>query len=66
MEKRWQPTTKTWEDPARFSPLKARIYRKKLKLREPEMLEPTLDDDQRRTFLKRLSRENSGLNPRAR
>ena len=57
-DKRWYPTTETCDDPDRL----ARRISDEIQLREAENLNPRYDDEQRQTFLKNFSWDNSTIN----
>ena len=60
-DKRWYPTPETCDDPKKLNKIERRIYDEIIQLREAEKLDPTRDDDQRRTFLKNFSWDDSIL-----
>ena len=60
-DKRWYPTPETCDDPEKLNKIERRIYDEIIQLREAEKLDPTRDDDQRRTFLKNFSWDDSIL-----
>ena len=60
-DKRWYPTPKTCDDPDNLNKIERRIYDEVIQLREAEKLDPACDDDQRQTFLKNFSWNDSIL-----
>ena len=60
-DKRWYPTPETCDDPKKLNKIERWIYDEVIQLREAEKLDPTRDDDQRRTFLKNFSWDDSIL-----
>ena len=60
-DKRWYPTPETCDDPKKLNKIERRIYDEIIQLREAEKFDPTRDDDQRRTFLKNFSWDDSIL-----
>ena len=60
-DKRWYPTPETCDEPEKLNKIERRIYDEIIQLREAEKLDPTRDDDQRRTFLKNFSWDDSIL-----
>ena len=59
--RRWYPTPETCDDPSKLNHIEKRIYDEITKLREEEKLDPTADDEQRKTFLANFQWENSIL-----
>ena len=60
-DKRWYPTPETCVDPDKLNRTEHRIYDEIIQLREAEKLDTTCDDDQRQTFLKNFSWDDSIL-----
>ena len=60
-DKRWYPTPETCDDSDKLNKIERQIYDEIIQLREAEKLDPTCDDDQRQTFLKNFSWDNSIL-----
>ena len=52
----------TCDNPGKLNKIERRIYDEIIQLREAEKLDPTCDDEQRRTFLKNFSCDESILN----
>ena len=62
MDKRWYLTSKTCDNPDKFNKIEGRIYDEFIQLREAEQPDPTRGDEQRQTFLKNFSWDDSILN----
>ena len=61
-DKRWYPTPETFDNPEKLKINERRIYDEIIQLREAEKFDPTCDDEQRQTFLKNFSWDDSILN----
>ena len=62
-DKKWYPTPESCDDPTKLNAIERRIYDEIVKLRKQEQLDPTVDDEQRKTFLANFKNDDTMLQP---